>query len=251
MNKIQETIEKLEAKPNRSELDDKLLEMLRQKQEELGEDPTEEAVEEGVRQVIKEHFKIALFQKLQDRRNSGDEEDDDDEDDENGDSTETLKDDIRVVREVFRDMDLRFRDYHHQKGVHAFELGVREDGKRLRLKIYLETDPKVCRIDAMYPFTADQTFAYPLCEMLLKENYPRRYGALQYDARDGELSYRYSFPITHGLHRDDFQTIFLAVIKSAMTSFDTVRLYANGRFRKDVRQQIFNNVQKLLNEIED
>lgn len=43
-NKIQEAIERLEAKTERSELDEKMLEMLRRKQEDLGENPTEEDI---------------------------------------------------------------------------------------------------------------------------------------------------------------------------------------------------------------
>ena len=245
-NKMLELISELKAKTDRNELDDKLLEMLLQKQEELGEDPSEEAVDTAVRQVIKDHFLFALRQKFMGSEHS----DDEDDDPENEDITEELDDKISLVREVFNDMELHFRDYRHQRGVHAFELGIREKGKQLRMKVYLESDPKVCRIDAVYPFTADREFAYPLCEKLLEENYPRRYGALEYDARDGELAYRYSFPITHGLYRDDFRTIFLTVIKSAMTSFDTVKQYAAGRFHKDSREKIVEQVQKLLNELE-
>lgn len=245
-NKMQELISELEAKTDRNELDDKLLEMLLQKQEELGVDPSDEEADAAVRQVIKDHLMFALRQKFMGGKYS----DGEDDDPENNDLTEDLDTKISLVREVFNDMELHFRDYRHQKGVHAFELGIRENGKQLRMKVYLESDPKVCRIDAVYPFTADREFAYPLCEKLLEENYPRRYGALEYDARDGELAYRYSFPITHGLYKDDFKTIFLTVVKSAMTSFDTVKQYATGRFHKDTRKQIADQVQKLLNELE-
>lgn len=245
-NKMQELISELEAKTDRNELDDKLLEMLLQKQEELGADPPDEEVDAAVRQVIKDHLMFALRQKFMGGKHS----DDEDDDPENDDIAEDLDTKISLVREVFNDMELHFRDYRHQKGVHAFELGIREKGKQLRMKVYLESDPKVCRIDAVYPFTADREFAYPLCEKLLEENYPRRYGALEYDARDGELAYRYSFPITHGLYKDDFKTIFLTVIKSAMTSFDTVKQYATGRFHKDTRKKIVDQVQTLLNELD-
>jgi hypothetical protein len=244
-NKIQEFIEEIEAKTVRNELDDKLLEMLLQKQEELGENPSDQEAEEAVRQVIREHFMFALRQKFAEGNHS-----DEDDEPENDSTDIDLEEEISLVREVFKKMDLHFRDYRHQRGVHTFELGIRENGKQLRMKIYLEADPKVCRMDAIYPFTADKEFAYPLCEKLLEENYPRRYGALEYDARDGELAYRYSFPMTHGLYKDDFRTIFLTVIKSAMTSFDTVKQYATGRFRKDIRKNIIDQVQKLLNELE-
>ena len=245
MNRFRELLEKLEAKTDRTPSDDTLLEMMRKKLEELGEDPTDEAAEEALRQVIKDHLMLSLEQKVRETireekaGNSGEDH-----------TAEELAEEIETVRKVFRDMDLHFWDHPHQTGVHAFELGIRENGKQLRLKIYLEASPKVCRIDAVYPFTADREFAYPLCEKLVEENYPRRYGALQYDAKDGELSYRYSFPITHGLHRDDFRVIFLTILKSAYHSYETVRLYSTGRFRKETRQEISQKARQLLEELE-
>lgn len=190
---------------------------------------------------MKEHLLFAF------RQNS----DNNNEDDNSSCSAEVRKEDIRVVREVFQSMGLLFHDYPQQKGVHVFELTVRGDNKKLCMKVYLETETRMCRIDALYPFIADQVFAYPLCEMLLKENYSHRYGALQYDAFDGELSYRYCFPITHGLLFNDFAFIFMAVVKSALTSYDIVKIYARGRFHMmNVRQQIADKLEDLLNELE-
>ena len=250
MNKIQEAIEKLEANPNRSDLEDKLLEMLQQKQAELGEDATEDEIEEGLRQVIKDHLMFALRHKMLGHGHSGDDDDDDDNDDDV--DYAAHQENIRLVREVFQQMDLKFRDHSPigRKSIRIFELGVDEDGKRLRMKVYLEASAKACRIDALYPFAADESIAYPLCEMLAKQNYPLRFGGLKYDARDGELSYSYSFPTANGLHRNDFERMFLTVIAAAYKQYDTVRTYANGRFRKDVRQQIVDKTQTLLNEID-
>jgi len=118
------------------------------------------------------------------------------------------------------------------------------------VKVYLESDPKVCRIDAVFPFQAEREFAYPMCEKLMKENYTRRFGALQYDERDGELSYRYSFPIRHGLQEDDFQTVLMAVMASAYASYDVIKLCAVGRFRKPERDAIICQAQKLIIELD-
>lgn len=241
-NKLRNFIAEIEARSEKDELDEKLLEMLQQKQSELGEDPTEEEADDAICEVIKEHFMLALRQKFMDDKHSND-------DDEEDDTSEEECEAVKTIREVFKDMGLRFRDYRHQKGVHAFELGVREDGKLLRMRVYVEENVNVCRIDALFPFTADRSVAYPLCEKLAEENAPRRFGALQYDARDGELSYRYSFPIGHGLHKDDFRMVFLAVIKSAVDSYDIVKKYAGGRFRNNDRQEIMSRIQELLKEL--
>lgn len=239
MNKLQELIEKLEADHDRGEINEKLLQTLLDKERELGANPSEEEAERAVKQAISEHLMHALKRKLS-------EDDFDDEDVWNEDMDENMQ----IIRTVFNDMDLHYREYVHQTGVRAFELGVRNEGNILRMKVYLEASPKVCRIDAVYPFQVERVFAYPLCEKLAAENYPRRFGALQYDERDGELSYRYSFPVTHGLHKDDFRTVFVAIIASANASYDAVKQYAVGRFRRPVREQITCRAQELIIELD-
>ena len=240
MNKLQEAIAKLEADENRSELNERLLQMLQEKQQELGGDISDEEADEAVGEVIKEHLLEALREVVPHVE----------EDDEEEDWDETMEEAMEVIHRVFRKRSWKYRDYIHQRGVKAFELGIRENGKLLRVKVYLESSAKVCRIDAVFPFQAERDFAYPMCEKLMKENYPRRFGALQYDERDGELSYRYSFPIRHGLHEDDFQTVFMAVTASAYASYDAVRQFAVGRFRKPERDAITCRAQKLIIELD-
>ena len=241
-NKLEMFIRVVERRAAEDELEAKLLAILLRKQAELGSAPSDEEAEDAVNQAFREHLEKNLRPMLMDKNHSFFDADDD--------SEENIGEEIILVRDVFEDMGLHFQDYCHQKGVHAFRLGVCEDDKCLRMKVYLESFPKVCRVDAIYPFIAEQEFTYPLCEKLLEESYPRRFGALQYNASNKELSYRYSFPITHGMYKDDFQLVFLAVVKSAIESFDTVKQYAIGRFRNNIRQEIIDHAQNLLNELE-
>lgn len=239
MNKLQEMIATLEADDDRGEMNDRLLEMLRKKQQELGEDVSDEKAEDATAEIVAKLLMEALGDGVPDLEAA-------DEDVWN----ETMQEAIDVVHRVFRRKNWKYRDYTHQKGVKAFELGLRENGKLLHVKVYLEAITKVCRIDAVYPFQAEREFVYPLCEKLAKENYPRRYGALQYDAEDGELSYRYSFPIRHGLHEDDFMMVLMAIMASAHASFDVVKQYAVGRFRRAERDAITCQAQKLIIELD-
>ncbi len=240
MNKLQEAIAKLKADEQRSELNERLLQMLLEKQRELGDNISEEEAEKAASDVFKEHLMEALRSVVPHVEEAEEEENWDD----------TMEDAKDVVHGYFRDKKWKYRDYVHQKGVHAFELGIRENGKLLRMKVYLESSAKVCRVDAVFPFQAEKEFVYPLCEKLARENYPRRFGALQYDERDSELSYRYSFPIRHCLHEDDFRMVFMAVMASAYASYDAVRQYAVGRFRKAERDAITCRAQKLIIELD-
>lgn len=239
MNKLQDMIATLEADQDRGEWNDRLLEKLLEKQRELGDDISEEEAEEAVGEIVKEVLQEALQDAIPELNEASDE-----------DWNETMQEAAEVVHRLFRKKNWKYRDYIQQKGVRAFELGLRENGKLLRVKVYLEAAAKVCRIDAVYPFQAEREFVYPLCERLAKENYPRRFGALQYDAEDGELSYRYSFPIRHGLHDDDFRAVFMAVMASAHASFDVVKQYAVGRFRRAERDTITCQAQKLIIELD-
>ena len=60
MNKLQEAIAKLEADMDRSELNERLLQMLLEKQKELGCDISDEEAEEAAGEVFKEHLLEAL-----------------------------------------------------------------------------------------------------------------------------------------------------------------------------------------------
>lgn len=242
MNKLQEAICKLEAKPDRDEYDEKLLQMMQEKARALGEDPSESEADAALKETIADHFRYVLHKKLAAKA----------EEETDGDTSwdADMEENIDAVRSVLGDMNLHYRDYVYQKGVHAFELGVRAEGNVLKMKVYLEASPRVCRIDAIYPFQPDPIFTYPLCEQIVKENYRRRFGALQYDARDGELSYRYSYPIIDGLNQKQFRTLFLTVAASAKESFEIMRQYSAGRFRKDVRQEVTCKAQRLIIELD-
>ena len=156
----------------------------------------------------------------------------------------------QVVRDVLEEMELKFSEHEHSEDIYAFKFGLTLEGKYLDIAIYLESDPQVCRIDAVYPFRAETDFVYPLCEKMAKENYPRRYGALQYDANDGELSYRYSFPIRHGLYEDVMADVLRAVIVSADRSFDVVKQFAIGRLKRAEREECICKAQKLIVELD-
>lgn len=60
MNKLQKFIEQLEADDDRNEQNERLLQMLLNKERELGPNPTEEETDLAVKQAIAEHLMYAL-----------------------------------------------------------------------------------------------------------------------------------------------------------------------------------------------
>ena len=236
MNKLQAEIAKLEADSDRSVMDECFLKLLYKKARELGEDPSEEAAEEAVAQAEAE-----LIQNMRSRRQEAIGTDEWDAD---------MEESAVVITRALRDLGCLYRGYVHQRGIYAFEFSLTNDCKKLQMKIYLESDLKVCRIDAVYPFQAEPEFVYPLCAKLAAESYPRRFGSLQYDPSDHELSYRYSFSVNHGLYEDDFRSAIQAVAVSAYASYDVVKQYAVGRFRRADREEIICRAQKLIIELD-
>lgn len=125
MNKLQAEIAKLEAETDHSEVNELLLRMLYAKAEELGEDPSDEEAEEAVNQVKTDW----LMQLLRRKRVQDAEDYDWDED---------TRENMALIRSVFEDMNVRYREYVPQQGIYAFELGLTTDGKKLNMKVYLE-----------------------------------------------------------------------------------------------------------------
>ena len=153
----------------------------------------------------------------------------------------------RVIRDYFDERNIRYRE-HRKNGLDVFSLNLQiGDQENLEVNIYLlDENPETCRIEAVYPFRAQPEFAYPLYAVLARENYFRRFGGLFCDERDGELSYRCSLPIMHGLHPEDFKTIFLAVVASATECRSFIEQAAAGKLTDPQREAIIRRSQNLI-----
>lgn len=237
-NKLQKTIEQMQNDPDRSDELDGLLELLKEKQAELGDDITDEQANEAIQQCLKEHLAKAFREAKESSEIS----------EEDGTFMAEAK---NAVKEFFADEGLHYSENQERSDLAVFELGLGLSGCHLRMKVYIEGDPKVCRIDAILPIVADSIYDYVLCAKIAKENYARRYGVMHYDENDGEISYRYSFPIGHGLHVDDLKSIFLAVASSASNGFSEIKKCCAGRFKAEEKNEILKKVNDLVNDISD
>lgn len=84
----------------------------------------------------------------------------------------------------------------------------------------------------------DLEFTYPLYVKVAKENYRRRYSALQNNETNGELCHDYSFSFGYGLYEDDFRTASMAVLVPVNNRYDTVKQYAVVRFHQAACEEI-------------
>ena len=237
-NLLKDTIEKMEKDSDCPDNMKGFLELLKKKQAELGDDITDEQANAAVKDCLEKHLLGTLSLTI-----------DDDMAPEA--ASDYMKDAKATVKEYFAQRNWHYSEHMIKPDLAIFELGLTEEHCNLRMQVYIETNPKVCRINAILPITADPTYAYLLCEKMAKENYPRRYGALQYEESTGEVSYRYSFPIGHGLHIDDLRMIFLAVSSSASDSFEEIRKYCVGKFKLTEKSEILTKLNALVGDLND
>ena len=236
-NKISGFIEQLKNDETRPAQADSLIPLLEAKQAELGDDATEEQEDQAIQECIMAHLTGTFG--LSSEGDPGEE------------TQEFMKSATSAVKSFFDEEGWHYAERISKADLVIYELGFSLQNCSLRMRVHIEALPQVCRIDAILPITADETYDYLLCKAIAKENYPRRFGAIQYDERDGEISYRYSYPIGHGVYKDELKRIFLAVANSASDSYTEIKKHCVGRYKKKEINEILKKINTLVCDLSD
>ncbi len=236
-NKIADLIEQLKNDEDRPAQADSLIPLLEAKQAELGDNATEEQMDQAIQECIMAHLAGSLGVSRDVALGEG--------------TQEYMEDATAVVKSFFQEEGWHYTERISKPDLVVYELGFNLKNCSLRMRVHVEALPRVCRIDAILPISADETYDYLLCKAIAKENYPRRYGAMQYDERDGEVSYRYSYPIGHGIYKDDLKQIFLAVANSASDSYAEVKKHCVGKYKAKEINDILKKVNALVSDLSD
>lgn len=225
-------IDEMIADAKEKGLDD-LVSALEKKRDELGTNPSEEDVSTAIHE--------ALLQQLSGLIPETD--------------PEFMEKAINSIKEAFAEQGWHSDVKNVRPDVAIFELGfnipVNDKPTSISVKVYVEEQPQSCRICATLPFTAEDTYAYPLSRTLARINYKKRFGSFNYDERDGELTYDYSYPIASGIHKDDFLKAFRAVLHSAADDDDMpeIKKYATGRFKNREKNEILEQINDLIEDL--
>lgn len=233
-NKISEWIERLRNNKTLSAQADVLIPRLEAKQAELGDGATEVQVEQALKECFSAYFgeRIGL---LDDDALSEEEQ-------------RFMDESAATVKSFFKELNWSYDELNSVPGNVAYIMGLTVQGNvTLRILVQISALLQVCTINILFPISTDKTYDYLICKAIAGENYLVRYGALQYDATDGEVSYRYSYPITHGLYMDDFRIIFLAMVNSANNFYAEIKKHCIGKYNKKEVNEIFKKIEALVN----
>ncbi len=118
--------------------------------------------------------------------------------------------------------------------------------------VYAETDPDCCSIKAIIPVRGEKIYEYNICTLLAKFNQKLRYGAFQYDERDGEITFEYNIQTERGLDPDVFIRMFSIVLSTADDDdySPIIRKYSVGRFTREEISEITGRLNRLIKDIQ-
>lgn len=168
--------------------------------------------------------------------------------------TEYMEKTSAAVEEAFKSQGWEnYGKRNRRSDLLQYELGFNVNNTVLRIIVVVEDAPKRIRFHAILPITGEKTYEYLLCKAIVDENKKYIYGAFQYDRDDGELTYQYSYPITHGFYRDDFLRIMHAIIRTAVDddAYSAIKKAAQGRYKRKEREDILRQLEPLVEDLTD
>ena len=226
--------------------DNELIIALRAKKMELTEDATDQDIAEAIQECLMENFSETLNYHDEDDEETAEEEyqpmfSDDDQ--------EYLEMSSNTVKEFLDSNHWGYNAYMTNEHLVLYEFTLNIDHAHIWMRIFIEANPNVCRINATLPIAADAVYEYPLCKLLAKENYNKRFGSFKYDERDGEVSYEHSFFAHNGIQAEELAVYFHAVLESAASAYDIIRRYCVGKFKKEEVHQMLKNAESLIKDI--
>ena len=231
MNKLQNMIQQLEEEPA-VQGQPNLLSLLKQQEQTLNDHATAEEIDTAIHQAITDYLQMAPPSETNDKPPS--EAD-----------TQLLQTTLHTIRQYLDSRQFVYQvDDSHPKFT-IFYFGGRTEHCTLTMRIMVSLDYRTCCIEAVLPLSVDNTYLFPLCQAICRENYLRRYGALRYNEEDGVLSYRYNLPLVSGLTADTLTRLVVAVAQSASDGYLALKKHCLGHYESRDTEEILESMESL------
>ncbi len=224
--------------------DNEMIRTLMEKREELGDSPSRKEVAQAVQSCLKKQESKNFEDEEETNGNNGEDEVILSEEEK-----EYMKKATATVKEYLNDNHWRYTIRVLRKKALFFELRFGVKNFQMILRIYVEVDPNICRVEAVLPISADPIYEYPLCKLLEKESYNKLFGSFKYDERDGEITYEHGFLTRNGIDIEDLATYVNVVYTSATSAYNDIRKCCVGKFKDSEVNEILNKVNDLVNDI--
>ena len=237
MTKLDELIEQIQSDSNANESMRGLMGKLIEAREAMQNPADADAAEQILTEVLKEYLEGALG----------------DISEENADP-EYMEKTTAAVEEAFASQGWsNFSKRSRRNDLMQYELGFNIENTSIRVSVFVEDLPKRIRIHATLPFVGEKTYEYLLSKAIVDANKRFIYGAFSYDRNDGEITYDYSYPTTHGFFSDDFLRIVHAVIRTSVDdeAFASIKKAAQGRYKRTEREEILKSLVPLVEDLND
>ena len=232
-NRIQRLIRKLRGNGTCSAAAEEIIQKLEKKQAELGEHATDAQMVQAIRECVfgDDEAAMALLHKR------------------DHDAELFLEQAEADITAFFKKHELHYIRHAPERAIAVYELPFQMENAIFIVRVILEAETESCRIDAAYPFFAEKTYEYPLCKAIAKENIRYRVGALQYDERNGEVSFRYSYSISHGVYEDELGRSFECVLEAAENSYAVIQKNCVGKYERNEAKEMLNEINALVNDL--
>ena len=239
MTKLDELIGQIQTDPNANDTIRELLDQLLKAREAMHNPADDDEAEQVLAQVLQKHMESIIGENSEEFSEE---------------SAKFMAETTDAVEKAFASQGWRnIAKRSISNTLIQYELGFTIDNTSIRVGVFVEDMPKRIRIRATLPFVGEKTYEYLLCKAIADANRRFVYGAYNYNQDDSEITYEYSYPITHGFYEDDFLTLFHTVIRTSIHKemFPIIKKAAQGRYKRAEREEIKKSLAPLVIDLED
>lgn len=195
--------------------EDEVIIALKKKKEELGPDVSETEIHNAIKSILEAHLEINCDSSFE----------------HNTDHQEYLDNNCKAIQIFLDDSGYKYEVRYPNPNAVVYLLDISDSKGHIRAAISCNAITHMLRIKFVFPFMADETYAYPLSNTLVdKSDNELPLGSFLFDSSDGETYLEHSILTHHEVYPDDLDRIFSLMVIGAFTAYKDICKYCHGSF---------------------